>query len=239
MGRLVAPHIASKTVVITNCKPTPSSHYSNVSPDLIMPNHDRSRNPSNSPPANKPATQTSFRFHVVDHPNKLKDRKQLRENRQHVMRDFLSKERQRPESTDARVKGSARVDKKRKRTPSQTVADVPRPSRSLAASGSHHLLAEPESHVHDLNHTYHPRAAAQQASNVAKVPAAKTSNLTNASPKQAAKWTGGEQRNKVLVTTARCPSPISLMTWKLDPFNSRPSFKDATLDTERLILERE
>lgn len=62
-----------------------------------------------------PPGDNSFRFFVVDHPTKLKDKAQMRQNRQHVMHDYLDKERKKPGSTDARVTGSGGTARKRKR----------------------------------------------------------------------------------------------------------------------------
>lgn len=60
-------------------------------------------------------SNTSLRFFVVDHPTKLKDKKQMRENRKHVMHDYLDKERRKCVSHDIRITGTTTAAKKRKR----------------------------------------------------------------------------------------------------------------------------
>ncbi|CAK4031572.1 Hypothetical predicted protein [Lecanosticta acicola] len=72
------------------------------------------------PPGNQRSASTSkgnssLHFFVVDHPEKLKDKRQMRELRKHVMYDYLDKERRNPESTDARVMRSTTVSKNKKR----------------------------------------------------------------------------------------------------------------------------
>lgn len=58
---------------------------------------------------------SSFRFVVVDHPDRLKDKQEMRENRMHVMHDFLDKERRRPGSKDPRLNSSGRPPRGRKK----------------------------------------------------------------------------------------------------------------------------
>jgi hypothetical protein len=48
---------------------------------------------------------SSVRFVVVSNPEQLRDRTQLRLNRQHVMKDYLTKEASKPDSKDIRVHG--------------------------------------------------------------------------------------------------------------------------------------
>ncbi|KXT13771.1 hypothetical protein AC579_6596 [Pseudocercospora musae] len=76
-------------------------------------------------------SNTSLRFFVVDHPMKLKDRNQMRENRKHVMHDYLDKERRKPMSNDTRAAGTGTA-KKRKRVP-----PGPRESFTTATSTNH------------------------------------------------------------------------------------------------------
>lgn len=52
---------------------------------------------------------SAFRFVVVDHPDRLKDKGEMRENRMHVMHDYLDKERRRPASRDPRLNGAIRT----------------------------------------------------------------------------------------------------------------------------------
>lgn len=200
----------------------------------------KSRNSPNDPSISRSAAQTSFRFHVVDHPNKLKDRRQLRENRQHVMRDFLTKERLRPESTDARVKGSNRVDKKRKRASDDITADTSRSNRSLAVCDGSRTAGEPD--VPASTYESQPQAPLPPASTTFN---GYLQSLTRKSITKSSADRGHNEallksrgQGQSLIATRRTPSPISSMKWRIDPFCSRHSFKDASLDTERLVSER-
>jgi hypothetical protein len=57
----------------------------------------------------------SFRFFVTTNPNQLKDKAEMRENRKHVMRDYLRKERcKTPGTRDIRAGGSVQTDKRRR-----------------------------------------------------------------------------------------------------------------------------
>lgn len=95
------------------------------------------KKPSNKPSGNKKPkssdnkSSSTFRFVVVDHPNQLRDRQEMRENRMHVMHDYLNKERRRPESRDTRVIGSLRLSRKQKDlgvpTPTKATVDVALP----------------------------------------------------------------------------------------------------------------
>jgi hypothetical protein len=71
-------------------------------------------NTSQSVPAKE---QDSFRFFVTTNPNQLKDKAEMRENRKHVMRDYLRKERcKTPSTRDIRAGGSGQIDKRRRLT---------------------------------------------------------------------------------------------------------------------------
>ena len=56
---------------------------------------------------------SGLRFMIVDHPDQLKDKAEMRKNRTHVMQTYLAKEAQNPDSKDSRVTGG-RGDSKRK-----------------------------------------------------------------------------------------------------------------------------
>jgi hypothetical protein len=81
--------------------------------------HDASDAPSSATlrPA-RPATlqkQNSFRFLVTTNPTQFKNKTVMRENRKHVMNDFLRKERRKtPGTRDIRAEGPAEVQKRRR-----------------------------------------------------------------------------------------------------------------------------
>ncbi|WPG99753.1 Hypothetical protein R9X50_00257200 [Acrodontium crateriforme] len=67
----------------------------------------------------------NLRFFVVDHPDKLRDREQMRQNRKHVMQDYLVKERQKPSSADLRANGSMHDGRQMRRRSRPTRAPNP------------------------------------------------------------------------------------------------------------------
>lgn len=75
--------------------------------------------------------QDSFRFHVTTNPTQLKDKAEMRENRKHVMHDYLRKERfKTPGTRDIRAEGAVQVAKRRRL---QSDIKNPGKSQNLAA----------------------------------------------------------------------------------------------------------
>ena len=80
--------------------------------------------------------QDSFRFFVTTNPNQLKDKGEMRENRKHVMRDYLRKERcKTPGTRDIRAEGSTQTDKRRR-----LLSDTKKPSKSLNLAAPSHIF---------------------------------------------------------------------------------------------------
>lgn len=90
--------------------------------------------PSRAAP--RPATlqkQDSFRFLVTTNPTQFKNKTVMRENRKHVMNDFLRKERRKtPGTRDIRAEGPAEVEKRRR---TESDSRKARRLRNLAAPG--------------------------------------------------------------------------------------------------------
>lgn len=61
-------------------------------------------------------SNSGLRFMVVEHPDQLKDKTQMRKNRVHVMHNYLAKEAQNPDSKDSRVQGQHKLNSKRKQS---------------------------------------------------------------------------------------------------------------------------
>ena len=75
--------------------------------------------------------QDSFRFLVTTNPTQFKNKVVMRENRKHVMNDFLRKERRKtPGTRDIRAEGPAEVEKRRR---TESDSRKARKSRTLAA----------------------------------------------------------------------------------------------------------
>lgn len=71
--------------------------------------------PASSQKKDRAAEASSpLRFFVVGHPDELKDKKQMRKNRMHVMHNYLDKESSKSNSKDARVHGSGNGSRQRK-----------------------------------------------------------------------------------------------------------------------------
>jgi len=77
--------------------------------------------------------QDSFRFLVTTNPTQFKNKVVMRENRKHVMNDFLRKERRKtPGTRDIRAEGPAEVEKRRR---TESDGKKARKSKYLAAPG--------------------------------------------------------------------------------------------------------
>jgi hypothetical protein len=61
--------------------------------------------------------EAGLRFFVVDHPDQLRDRTQMKKNRRHVMHNYLDKESQKPDSKDSRVRNYVRRPKSKEPDP--------------------------------------------------------------------------------------------------------------------------
>jgi len=79
------------------------------------------------PPPAKARASGGFRFHNIDHPDKLKDKAEVQKNRRHVMRDWMAKESLKLMSTDIRVDGLTQA-RKRKRVEKPLVGVSDNPS---------------------------------------------------------------------------------------------------------------
>ena len=90
-----------------------------------------------NPPRSVPVKeQDSFRFFVTTNPNQLKDKAEMRENRKHVMRDYLRKERcKTPGTRDIRAEGPVPTDKRRR-----LFSDAKKPSRSQNLAAPSHIF---------------------------------------------------------------------------------------------------
>ena len=86
-------------------------------------NSDPSDIPSKAvPPSTRPTTgpkQKSFRFVVTTNPTQFKSKETMRENRKHVMNDFLHKERSKTRPRDIRAEGPAEVEQPERLDPYQ------------------------------------------------------------------------------------------------------------------------
>jgi len=102
--------------------------------------------PSNSSQQQTASAEKSgnFRFFIVDHPDKLKDKDEVQKNRRHVMHDYLIKESKKPSSSDPRA-GHGRVTK-RKRTNDRATAGTSENHAAPSVLFSHARMT-PESSI--------------------------------------------------------------------------------------------
>ncbi|KAK5675121.1 hypothetical protein LTS10_012195 [Elasticomyces elasticus] len=77
-----------------------------------------------------------IRFVVVSNPDQLRNRAELRLNRQHVMHNYLAKEASKPTSTDARVNGQRNEGRQKRATSPSTATDSSTTDTSISSSAS-------------------------------------------------------------------------------------------------------
>jgi hypothetical protein len=128
---LLNPHTSwTPTEVFRN-----SIKSQNVDANTLMSDASDTPSRATSRPAQLPAPQKqdSFRFLVTTNPTQFKNKMLMRENRKHVMNDFLRKERRKtPGTRDIRAEGPVEVEKRRRTESDNRKA---RKSKNLAAPG--------------------------------------------------------------------------------------------------------
>lgn len=213
----------------------------------------RSTGPRNERPARRSQTNSSekkggtatLRFFVVDHPTKLKDKEQMRENRKHVMYDYLDKERRKPTSTDARVAGSACAARKRTRldargsaanshSPAKTIFSPKQPlldSVEVLNDASHDAERD------DLISSQRPTAGDSNICRAACSVAASRDALQHA--ENEAPLVRGVPRAFTKYPYLRTPleeipNPAANPGSAVNPFDSWPKFMDSTINLQEL-----
>lgn len=193
------------------------------------------------------AKKQELRFFNVTDPKELKDRSQLRLNRQHVMKTFLQQERQKPAGQrDARVDGArAAIKRKRSRfqmsTPSlldpatdvriiTTRKDLPSPPESSCASDREA----------DRKH------ASSRSNQSEQKKARQSTEADDADDRQLVKGLNGTWDNSRYLETdwqdvpfyrqasGAMNDPDNTIGATLNPFNSWPTFSDESIDVTRL-----
>lgn len=206
-----------------------------------------SRQRSSSNEAEDKVKDNSLRFFTVNDPKKLKDKTEMRANRQHVMRDFLRKERQKSDSTDARAGGPSH--KRRKVDPPV----MPGSSANLNAP----------SHIFDTNRltpasSAHSNASEQSESRSKAATSAEESldegyfAVTRVNKKTAALTR--KQRGDgpplvslfslfrgtypiseyLIVSPEQVPFPLTRLGGKVNQFNTWPAFSQPEVDVGKL-----
>lgn len=94
-----------------------------------------SSHPRDIETAKKPALDSQTRFVVVDYPDKIPDKKQLRENRQHVMFDYLERERNRSSGTNPRARKTHTLPHDQPADSRERLADVESEVRNVMDEG--------------------------------------------------------------------------------------------------------
>ncbi|EME50395.1 hypothetical protein DOTSEDRAFT_69051 [Dothistroma septosporum NZE10] len=210
----------------------------------------KQRTSSNHGGGHNTTSSTSLRFFVVDNPDKLKDKHQMRENRKHVMNDYLSKERRKPGSTDVRVTGGANPHRKRKR-------QEPRLNEQSVNPSAPSIIFKPDSVSDSSRSSKSPPAASQiavisngtQHSANAPEHVNPASDLPQMAPRSMIRFaedeaplvrgiSGGFNNSPYLRTVADdVPSPVpspARLGSSLNPFNTWPTLSDPLLNVEQL-----
>lgn len=185
-------------------------------------------------------------FVVVGHPDELRDKQRMRANRKHVMFNYLGKERQRPDSTDARVTGSAQA-RKRKRlavpeTGISTNASAPNhifqdPSRLTPAPSTYSNASSSDSRDGEKNcgsdkSSTSPEYARRTKLHIDSQALMRRGNGSTPEPPLVAGF-GGTFRNSRYLARRPEEIPFGLGT-KLNPFQSWPTFEDPRIDVSEL-----
>lgn len=220
---------------------TPATTTSMAQDDPDSSKHKSPRRRRSSPKTSKPRAASgdnSFRFFVVNNPQQLKDRAQMKQNRQHVMHDYLDKERKKPGSTDARVTGNGGTARKRKRlNPSL-------PGTSISPSAPATIFASRNRSVSSTS-TDASRRSASVASPDNNVEEPKASRVKSV-PRQNIRFaddvtplvkgiSGGFNNSRYLRTSPYDFPPISsYIGSNLNPFDTWAKFSDSLLDVEQL-----
>ena len=201
---------------------------------------------SSARPQNRDAGN-GVRFFVVDHPDKLKDKDELRKNRQHVMLDYL--ERTRPSGDNPCAEESGHI-RKRKRTDSSLGCSAnpsapvnilrAEPLRaSLTSSEDSRAISEVVSDNDDSHELVPISLSADKRDDEAGVMGAFAQKRTSVSPIDAASivagMSGRHYNHSYHGTDANTvPFTISRFGSSLNPFDTWPKFSEPSIDTNEL-----
>ncbi|KAM3418384.1 hypothetical protein BST61_g4378 [Cercospora zeina] len=215
---------------------TPSSSYlaSSASPEACLPAGRRKSSAKSPPTAGEHTTKsTALRFFVVDDPKKLKDKTQLRANRQHVMHDYLDKERQKPTSKDIRItkSGQSRERKRSSRATAATVNDAtPSTSRNCSVRNSCSSDRATQSIERDTAPSTIPQPLSTQQDLMPK-PVRFADDMAPLIRGIA----GGFNNSRYLRASLRkIPGPDSYLGSNIQPFACWPTLEDPSLNVEQL-----
>lgn len=195
-------------------------------------------------------TGRGVRFIVVDHPDKLRDPSEMKKNRQHVMQDYLGKERMKPSSKDSRVNGLGATGKrKRSDNPSNGISANPaapgiifhQASASLTSAAYLHGNGSSEGssdggvcagsgHVAASSGYHDPSANVSKAVSRPKIIA----YLKDKSP--LVPGISGRLKNYTYLGTELKDVPFApnRLGAQLNPFDTWPIFNDPSVDVPRL-----
>ena len=184
--------------------------------------------------------QQELRFFNINDPKELRNKDQLRLNRQHVMRTFLDKEKLKPSGQrDARVDGSGTA-AKRKRSKASLQAG-PSSTLELLPASRQTDLPTPESSC-PSDRVYRkagcrPRVEAEDEH--------KTSRQNQDSPRsrerQLVRGSNGAFKNSPYLRAdldkipfVKCAAPNTTLGSALNPFDTWPTFSDESIDVNQL-----
>lgn len=189
------------------------------------------------------------RFFVVNHPDKLRDKGEMRKNRQHVMQDYLEKERMKPSSNDLRVNGAGQG-RKRKRTEameSQTSTNASAPAAifrqdlaRVTPAPSDHSTAASEAHleIDDAAAASLATATDNERRRADLLRSLTRQGISNGLEDKAPLVPGirGRFRNYGYLGTKleEVPFPLDRRGGSINPFNTWPSFSDPSVNVNQL-----
>ncbi|KAK5123177.1 hypothetical protein LTR85_003375 [Meristemomyces frigidus] len=190
------------------------------------------------------------RFFVVTHPDKLRDKSEMRKNRQHVMHDYLEKERMKPSSNDLRVNGAGQG-RKRKRIdakPAGTSSNPAAPTNifrqdlaRITPAASDHNTAGSEGHLDSGDATEPTIGAAVTGddghrANVSRALARQRTSARVDDRAPLVTGISGRFRNYTYLGTApeEVPFTPSRLGSSLNAFDTWPTFSDPSVNVNEL-----
>ena len=184
------------------------------------------------PRTNSKTKPASLRFFVVDDPKQLKDKAQLKANRQHVMHDYLDKERQNPHSADIRITKAGR---KRKRSSVKSSSNPAAPSNIFAKQTQTTAVVRSERSPPTLPTEEDVVSTAHMPSPEVVLPKP-VKFVDDISPLVRGIAGGFDNSRYLRVSPESIPGPIAqaYLGSNIQPFDCWPTLGDPTLSVEQL-----
>ncbi|TKA76038.1 hypothetical protein B0A55_05113 [Friedmanniomyces simplex] len=192
------------------------------------------------------AGSKDMRFVVISNPEQLRNRAELRLNRQHVMKTYLAKEASKPASNDIRVTGKKCLRRRKPANPpspatTDSSGNLHGASNANAVTpGSGHDFSAPQTcqHVHPRDNrnssAAKKRTATRPKINKSRSVKARSNPKSDTGP--LVPGISGRFRNYAYLGTdaEEVPFPLHHLGGDLNPFDTWPTFDDPSLNVNEL-----